>query len=187
MFIDGYHPLAGRIPVLVDRFGNAVIFQGPEHFMTHEGYHFILSHYFADVDNGNSARILFTTGDKYLHCFFYASATAGFILDVQESPGYTYNASNIITPISRNRITDKDHSLVNACHTPSGSGAGTIISNYFPVGSGGNANASNPGVNRDTNEYLLAMNTKYLITCQSLSDNNKINMGIDFYLRPIFS
>lgn len=183
MIISGYHDEKGPIDLTVDKYGKSLITQGPEHYMTHEGYHFILSHYFSSVNTDGTAEILFTTGDKFLHAIFYVSASAGVISAVYENPGKAFVYDNRLQPVSRNRSQIKAHSLTNACYTPSGSGNGTAIFGPFPIGAGGNANASFPASGRDVNEYLLKRNTKYLLVATSLSNGNKINLGSDFYER----
>lgn len=183
MIIRGFHSELGSIPLTADRYGKDLIVQGPEHYMTHEGYHWLLNYYFSAVADSATVRLLFTTGSKYLHAIFFASATAGILFSVYESTSFVYEAGNAISPVNRNRVTSKTVSLTNACHTPSGSGNGTAIYPVFPVGSGGNANASAPASGRDLNEYLLKQNTKYLISCVSLAAGNNINIGTDFYER----
>lgn len=186
LIIRGFHEDIGAFDLAGDKLAKCLIAQGPEHYMTHEGDHYLLQHYFADIDNNAYGRILFkTSATQYLHAVFYVLGTAGVLFSVYESPTFTHNASNAISSINRNRpYTTKTGALQSSCHTPDGSGAGTAIMGPFPVGAGGNPAQSGPGQSRDSNEWILKLDTFYLIEAQSLSDNNKVNIGMDYYWRP---
>lgn len=185
VIIRGYNPVEGAIDILADRIGHSVISQGPEHEMTHQGKHFLLAHYFADIDTDGYGRIRFKTPtDQYLHAIIFSVGTLGHLRTFYRSPGFTHNASNAIVAVNRNdskrlEITDP---IQEACHTPSGSGAGTVFIPTLPIGGAGFFTAG-PGENRDANEIDLDLDTTYLLEVQSLNDNNRVCMGVDFYYR----
>lgn len=183
MIIQGYHEVNGPIDLTADKYGKNLIVQPPEHYMTHEGKHFLLNRYFSSVDNGSTAELLFTTGEMFVHAIFFVTATSGVVFAVYENSTKAYVYDNRIQPISRNRPDEQPHYLTNACHTPSGSGNGVAIFPSFPVGTGVSAASSAPASGRDVNEYLLKQNTKYLLVATSLLNANKINIGTDFYWR----
>jgi len=185
--IRGYHEELGAVDILVDEYTRGVCALGVEHEKIHEGEHFQLSHYFSDVDTDGYGRIRFKTPtDKYIHAVFFAGATAGVLFTIYREPGFTHNAGNAITSFNRNdskRVSHPDV-LQEACHTPSGSGAGTVFVPTFPHGAGGNPAKSGPGGGRGENEVDLDVDTVYLIEAQSLSDNNHVTIGVDFYHTP---
>lgn len=184
--IRGFHPIKGAIDLAADMIGECLIAQGPEHQMTHEGKHFLLAHHFGAVATSGYARIRFTTpaAGKYIHAVFFSHSSGGLLRAVYRTPGFTHNASNVLTGINRNEnykdtILDP---LTEACHTPSGSGSGTVFIPIFPFGSGGFFTAG-PGSNRDENEFDLLPATTYLLEAQSLVDDNYITLGVDYYYR----
>lgn len=182
--IKGFHEDVGPIQLTADRIGKDLITQGPEHYMTHEGKHFTLSHYFSDIDTDGYGRIRFKTPDDvWLHSIFFASGTSGFIITVYRDSTFTNNASNTVNQYNKNDNLRSASPITEACHTPSGSGSGDIFINTVPVGTGGKQTLGAGNV-RDANEVILAKDTVYLIEAQSLADNNKMTLGLDFYYRP---
>lgn len=187
LIIRGYHEELGPIDILVDEYTRAIVTEQSEHEKTHEGEHFTLAHYFADIDTDGYGRIRFKTPtDKYIHAVFFAARSAGILLTIYRAPGFTHNASNVLTAVNRNdalraELTDP---LQQACHTPSGAGAGTVFLPTMILGAGGNPVQSVGGQTRDANEVVLALDTVYLIEAQSLADNNKVTIGCDFYHTP---
>lgn len=180
----GSHDDYGPLDFQIDHVGRTIVNIGPEHYMTHEGLHFGLAHYFSDVDNGNYARIRFKTpADKYIHAVFEIMASAGVLRTIYRAPGFTHNAANAISSYNRNDASDNSDPLQEACHTPSGSGNGTLFVPTVVYGAGGNPVQSRSGQTRDANEHVLRLNTVYLIEVQSLADNNKITIRVDYYIR----
>lgn len=186
IIIRGFHDEEGPIDLTADKLGHCLITQPPEHYMTHEGKHYTLSHYFSDVDAEGYARIRFKThATYYYHAIFYGMGSAGFTITIYRDPTFTHNASNAITAYNKNdvlRLEYPDPSQ-EACHTPSGSGSGDVFITTHVVGSGGNAIHAGAGTARDINEVILIPNNVYLIEAQSLADNNQITIGTDFYYR----
>lgn len=181
--IRGFHEDLGPLPLTADRYGKNLITQGPEHYMTHEGKHFVLSHYFADVDADGYARIRFKTpSDVYLHLVFFVMSSGGLIVTVYRDPTFTHNASNTVSQHNKNDISTNTTPITEACHTPSGSGSGDVFIGTVPVGTSGKFNIGAGNV-RDANEVILKKDTVYLIEAQSTVDNNKITLGVDFYYR----
>lgn len=185
--IRGYDESQGAIDIRVDSMDRALVSINQEHHETHEGEHFTLAHYFADIDTDGYGRIRFKTPtDKYIHAVFFAARSLGILLTIYRAPGFTHNASNVLTSTNRNdalRATKTDP-LQEARHTPSGAGAGTVFLQTMILGAGGNPVQSAGGQTRDANEVVLDLDTVYLIEAQSLSDNNKVTIGCDFYHTP---
>lgn len=178
------------LPATVDDLSGSLIAMGPEHLMTHDGKHFVLSHHFASVANAAKANVLIITKAGYwLHATFFVFSSLGLTFAIYEDTDYGYVLANKVTPISRNRTnTTEENGIEGACHTPSGSGEGTAISPVIPVGTGGaNPNAVSPGLNRDQNEYILKPSTKYLLQVVSKADSNLVTIGLDFYIRSVNS
>jgi hypothetical protein len=172
--------------IIIDNLAKCLISQGPEHYMVHEGRAYYLTHYFSDIDTDGYGRIrLVTHAEYYLHAVFFCFGTVGLLMSVYEDTTFTHNASNAIVSVNRNRplAATMTGVLQEACHTPDGSGNGTAIVENVPVGAGGNAVQRGAGQGRDQNEFILKPDTAYLISAQSLADNNKVNIGIDYYWR----
>ena len=182
--IKGFHEDVGPINLTADRLGKDLITQGPEHYMTHEGKHFTLSHYFSSVNTDAYARIrILTPSDVWMHSVFFAVSSAGIIITIYRDSTFTHNASNTVNQYNKNDSLRYASPVEEVCHTPSGSGSGDIFINTVPAGSGGKQTLGAGNV-RDANEVILARDTVYLIEAQSLSDANKITIGVDFYYRP---
>lgn len=182
--IKGFHEDVGPINLTADRLGKDLIVQGPEHYMTHEGKHFTLSHYFSDVDTDAYARVRFKTpADVWLHSIFFVVSSGGLRATVYRDPTFTHNASNTVNQYNRNDSNRSSSPVLEVCHTPSGSGSGDKFIETLPVGTSSKFNIG-AGNARDTNEVILARDTVYLMEAQSTTDNNMITMGIDFYYRP---
>lgn len=187
VMIMGQEPITkNTVPVVIDEIAHNLIVQGPEHSMTHDGRHYIVSKYFADVDTDGYARIRFKTPiDKVLHSVFWQQGTAGLLRTVYRAPGFTHAAGNEFSEVNRNdayRVTNPGV-LQELCHTPDGSGSGTVFIPTQVFGAGGTQAFSSPGANRDSEEFNLDVDAVYLIEVQSLSDNNKIAFGMDYYWR----
>lgn len=185
IIIRGFHEEEGAIDLTADKWGKDLIVQGPEHYMVHEGKHFTLMHYFSDVDGDEYARIRFLTpADVYYHAIFFCSASAGVLISVYRDSTFTHNAANAITAYNKNDISSNIDPTIEACHTPSGSGSGDVFIPIQVLGAGGNPSQVGAGSGRDANEVILKKSTVYLLEVQSLADNNKVSMGMDFYYRP---
>ena len=181
--IKGFHEDVGAINLTADRLGKDLIVQGPEHYMTHEGKHFTLSHYFSDVDTDAYARIrILTPFDVWLHAVFFVMSSEGLIITVYRDTTFTHNASNTVNQYNKNDASENTSPITEACHTPDGSGSGDKFIETLPVGTSGKFNVGAGNI-RDANEIILAKNTAYLIEAQSTADNNKITIGVDFYYR----
>lgn len=167
---------------VTDEYGNGVCVIDTEHLMIHKGYHYLACHYFSDVDDEGYARMRFVTGvDAEIHALFFMSSTAGVLFTVYKDTTFTNVGGNAVTAISNNPHHAKGQSLIEICHTPGGSGAGTAIVPTLPFGAGGNPAQAGPGQGRSSNEQILEEEKAYLIEAQSLADNNKITVGIVYY------
>ncbi len=184
--IRGHAPGVGYIVPEIDHESLCWITIGNEHTMTHRGDHYLLQHYFAEIDDTDYGRIRFKTdAEAEVHAVFFVLATAGVLFAVYETPSFTHASGNTITSINRNReyAATKTGKLQEACHTPSGSGEGTVLMGPLAIGAGGRPARSGPGQTRDSNEWVLNPDTVYLVEVQSLSDNNMVTIGIDYYWR----
>lgn len=186
VIIRGYHSEEGPIDLTADRLGHCLIAHGPEHYMTHEGKHYTLAHYFSAVGLDEYARIRFKThATYYYHAVFFGIGSAGFTLSAFRDPDFTHNASNIIVAYNKNdvlRLENPDPTQ-EACYSPSGSGSGDVFIPPYIIGAGGNIFQVGAGNARDANEVILNPDTVYLLEAQSLADNNYMTIGFDFYYR----
>lgn len=167
----------------VDDYTEALVVMLNEHEMIHRGQHFTLANYFSGVGSGSSVYIwLETEADYEIHADFFVHATAGVLMSAYHTPSFTYNASNAITPYPNNIHHTGEDGIVKACHTPSGSGAGTAITPVYPYGAGGNPASSDSGSGRASHEQILTPGGTYLLKCESLAASNKITTGISYYV-----
>jgi len=180
--IRGYDEEVGGVDIHADRLGGSIVSEGPDHYMTHEGKHFLLAHYFPDVDTNGYGRIRFKTpADKYIHAVFFAQSTLGLTLAAFRDPGFTHAANNAIVGVNRNDPMRNDLAdpMQEACHTPGGAGSGDV---FVPAMASG-IFTGGPLLQRDQNEFVLDLDTVYLIEVQSAADNNRVTLGVDYYYR----
>jgi len=182
--IKGFHPEEGPIELTADKLGKDLIVQGPEHFMTHEGKHYTLSHYFSLVDTDEYARLrIKTPADVWLHSIFFVLSSGGLAVTVYRDTSLTHVAGNSVNQYNKNDSLRYSSPVTEVCHTPGGSGAGTKFIETLPVGTSSKFNIG-AGNARDSNEIILARDTTYLVEAISTTDGNKITLGLDFYYRP---
>lgn len=180
--LTAYHSLKGNINGAIDYISRALIVKPAEHQMTHEGYHFVAQKFFDAVANGSTAVIRFKTpASSYTHMVFYSSASAGALVKVAEDSTLAHVSDNSVNIINRNRASSNTSDFQEICYNPSGSETGTIIIPNQKIGTSGNPNESNPGENRDANEYVLKPDTVYSVIVTSEANDTDINIGIDWY------
>ena len=109
------------------------------------------------------------------HMLFRASASLEFKLDIYEATTLTHASNNAIVIRNRNR-NSKEATKSIACHTPGGSGNGTLI---FSETLGAGKNSS--GKSRGDTEYILKRNTPYAIVLTSNKASNTVNLELDWY------
>lgn len=180
--LTAFHNLKGPLKVGIDYISRAVITKHVEHFMTHEGKHYISAHFFDAVASGSNAVVLFRTPtDKYTHMVFSADSSAGAKITIYENSTRTYVAGNILSAINRNRPSSNVSGFQQICHTPAGVETGDVMVPTQKMGTSGNPNATAPGENRDANEYVLDLDTVYAVEVESEANGTDINIGLDWY------
>jgi len=138
-----------------------------EHHEIHSGSHFFTGNY-TTLGNGAVYDIIFVTPDslKYSHMIFELTTEAEAMFNYYE--GITTSSDGtLLTGFDRNRITDNTSGTL-FYHTP------TITDLGDELGAGifGSGKSQGGGL-RDSNEIVLAPNTKYLIrvTNNTVSSN----------------
>lgn len=185
VIIRGTDKAQGAIDIATDPISRAIVKISSNHYHNHLGKLFSLSHYFSSIDTDGYGRIRFTTpSDKYIHAVFFSDSTLGLLRTVYRDPGFTHNVSNVIASINHNENSSNSDPLTQACHTPSGSGAGDIFVKPTPSGSEGHFTAAG-SKNRNENERILKLSTTYLIEAQSFVDSNKVTLGMVFYYKDV--
>ena len=127
------------------------------------------------VANDDEIRIATPNTTKWAHFTFTATSDASVTVSLYEATSLAHVGGNAITPVNQNRNSSNTSGLT-ICHTPTGSGDGTLIYNWtagtdHPTGEGGTATR---------NEIILKQNTAYLLRIAGAS-GDVVNIHLDWY------
>lgn len=153
------------------------------HHEIHDGSGYFLTDT-VTIGNGATREIRFATADttKWPHFTLEVAGTAKTQLDLYETTTKAHVAGNVLTPRNRNR-NSSNTSGMTVCHTPSGSGDGTLIASVLfgtDTGSGVNRVVAGGGIG-SRGEIILKQNTAYLLRITSGTDGNRIATIFDWY------
>ncbi len=167
----------------LDSVSNATITVGFSHHEIHEGDSFFIINSVV-VNDGIDLEIRIQTPDtaKWAHMVMEVVSTGETDLDLYESTSLTHVGGNALTAINRNRNSANTSGLT-ICHTPAGSGDGTLIVAIkvgIDTGSGANHRLSGGNANA-RGEIILKQNTAYLARISSGTDGNRIAVVLDWY------
>jgi hypothetical protein len=143
---------------------------------------FVIADYLADLDTSGTRELLLRpsySGGKDVEIELRVSATVAVQVDVYEGTSKQYVSGNVKTVANLNR-NQSEVSGLQACHTPSAGGDGTLI--WSGVAAAG-APAFCPfdprqGDMTEKRKLFLKRSTPYLIRMTGLADNNRLMTNI---------
>ena len=164
-------------PARLDEITRALCYISTPHHEIHEGDAFVLSQSLS-IPAANDYEIRIQTPDtvEWSHMEFEAVNDASLTVSFYETTTLTDVVGNRLTPINRNRNSSNTSSLT-ICHTPGGSGDGTLIwiksiGSSFPLSGGGSTETRR--------EFILKQNTAYLLRLAG-SSGDALNYEINWY------
>ena len=176
--------------------GASVTVDSPHHEI-HDGNSYVC-HYSQTVsDTDDQSIIAFKTGSlKYLHCSVSASCSTAAVAYIYEAPTITDNTGASLTVYNRRRVgTPTATTVIRTNTNPDEVGAmyftestmgnvtgGTKIA-HIPIIAGAGPKAVG-GIARDTQEWILKLDTLYAFMLNSSSDaDNVMWIEVDWYER----
>jgi len=156
-------------PALTDEITGAAVTIPVVHHEVHEGETFSQSLFAQVVANGDDIVLMLRTGATLFgHLTFTVAAGGDAQCRLHENPVVT-NAGNVFTPRNMKRTSTSTAQIV-ASGGPTYTD-GTILTSFLvPGGTGGNAQG---GVGRQGTEWILQLNTDYLIELTNIAGNNQ--------------
>jgi hypothetical protein len=161
----------------LDSATEALITMSYAHHEIHAGSHFFTGSHL-ELGNGATHDILFVTPDnaKLSHMTFTLSTAIGAVFTYYEEVVATGNGTPLIV-VDRNRNT-KNVAGTTFFHSPTGLSNLTEIIGDGAIGAGRTAG----GTIRDSNEFVLVPNTKYLIRLTNTETTaNEFDWFFDWY------
>jgi hypothetical protein len=154
-----------------------------EHKEIHDEMMWFIDYSAAKADTETIEIYFRPSGTRYLsHAMFSADSLLSATWALYEDTDKTYNGSNALTFVNRFRPSKETlQTDVLACHTPGGSGDGTLLATGFcgpstgPKGPGGT-------FRRDA-ELVLKPHVPYLLRITSAANGNVLVGMVNFYQR----
>ena len=146
------------------------------HHRVHEGKSFTVSHK-ADVANGANFDFLIVTPNTTKRAHMTVELDVEAETDMLLYEAVTATAGTALTAYNRDR-NSASTATVSVTHTPTGITEGTTIIRTHHLGSG----KSYGGGERQTHEFILKQNTKYLFRLTNATgSNNYMSVKFDWY------
>ena len=172
--------IGGVKNLAVDRMTNDIVVLDHEHHEIHEGDHFTVTAYNADLDDTITMKYLLTTpaAPKQIHWVAYISATAKTLVQFYEDTTRT-STDTAITSYNNNRAsTDTAELMIQTQSTTDGADGTLIDSSSFGSALGANITG---GSDRNTREWLLDFSSYYFFKVTSGADNNNVSLRFEWY------
>lgn len=169
---------------LVEAFTNTYPTLPEEHILIHAGKLWEAQHQGLNVaaDASIELFILPSRTRQILHMLFTFISSLKGTFFIYENTSKTYVGGNAITSYNRNRYEEEPlNAAPQICHTPAGSGDGTLL--FKGLLGGGRANGVFGAVGRDANEILLDPGIPYLIRVTSGANANDLQINAEYYER----
>lgn len=182
MVVRAQHNRYGIFNVAIDYISRALIVKPVEHQMTHEGLHYVALALFQAVDIGDICTLrIKTPPDLYMHTVFDLSSSSIGTFKVVKNSTLTHVEANEIDIINRNDASTNVSFVPEICIDPGGTETSTEL--LVPLQTAGAAGkfTEAPGASRDSQEYILNIDTVYSFVFISGADDNAVNLGIDYY------
>jgi len=179
---DGTHaPVVASVPVgvtepgeapqqlLTDEITSALVTIPVVHHEVHEGETFTVSTFSILVNNGDDITMLLRTGNtRYGHLTFVVAAGGDAQVRLLENPTIT-NIGNGLNERNMKRYSTEIPEI-QAFGNPAYIEQAVIMNFLAPGGTGGNAVG---GTSRQDTEWILSLNTDYVIELTNISGNNQ--------------
>jgi len=169
---------------IIDSFTNTVPFLPEEHLLVHAAKLWDVQYVGASVASASSIEMFIRTSNtrQLLHMLFTFQSSLLADFYIYEGTSKTYASGNALTSYNRNRYESNPlKAAPQICHTPAGSGDGTLLFQGILGGGAGPRNFGGEG--RDANEILLAPNTAYLLRLTSRAASNRLQINAEYYER----
>ena len=151
------------------------------HHEIHRGLGYVATDTATVNDAGTREVRIAVAATHEAHMTFEVSATLHTTIQFYEDTTKADVSGNRLTSINRNRDSSNT-SNVTICHTPSGSGDGTILFTFaFGADSLGAAKPGFGGVEGSRGEFILKPGKVYLLKVTSGTDGNLISIILDWY------
>lgn len=167
------------IPAKGDIMTGAMLSMSYEHHKVHDGGLYGFGHY-AVVGTGSTLEIRWRVppGLRCPHILFEVESDLGCVATFYKDTTKTHVAGNLITPINHNDNFETDTGFITeVCHTPAGSGNGTLKGRSL-IGGG-----RSPGNRQSGHEFVGKPGASYLLICTSANNNTQINASCIYYDR----
>lgn len=145
------------------------------HDEIHHGDYYSAHYFVSALANGASAQMLIVGSTHTEHCLITVSVQGNSTLSVYESP--TVLSSGIAVTAYNNNRTNTRTSICMVYSTPNCTAGGTELNKIF-VG-GGRGTQATGGVSRFGTEFVLQVNTVYLVHVVNVSGSTS-DTGINF-------
>jgi len=155
------------------------------HSETHSGNRYYAI-YSAVKNDTQDIEIRFQTPNNAIwkHWEFSIIATGETTINLYENTTFTHAGGNVLTAINRDRNSSNTSDAI-ICHTPTGSGDGTAITQYpilIGLDTGPGPIAGLFGGDTGTRgELILKQNTAYLLRIASFTNGNRLTCLMDWY------
>ena len=170
-----------RIPS-VDASTNTLNVISYEHHEIHSGSHYTFTVHDADADVNDTLGFIITTPNTTKWCHLVIDAAGALQTEVTLRESTTRGLGALQVDYNNNRnVSDTSQIVINAM--ANGGAVGTVIfQDHFGVDAGtGSQSVFGGGQSRGDSEWILKQNTKYLITVESLTDDNVVSLKLSFY------
>jgi hypothetical protein len=157
-------------PALTDEITGAAVTIPVVHHEVHEGETFSQSLFSMNNPDGTDIVLMLRTGaTQYGHLTFTVTAGGDAQVRLHENPVVSASG-NVFTPRNMKRTEGDGAAQIVLSGNPTYTD-GTILTNFLvPGGTGGNAQG---GVGRMGTEWILRLNTDYLIELTNIAGNNQ--------------
>ncbi len=162
-----------------DDHGAARVMIGEPHAMIHRGRHYTITKLDLNVDIATTFGVLITapaTGEY--HFVFGLSATNSGTWTWSEAPNAT--GGSALIGWNNNRNSSNVTTLVHT-YAPSITSVGSVMVTGA-LGSAGQGNIQAGGLGSHSNEFELAVSTKYLLNFTAINDNTLVSFVACYYL-----
>lgn len=165
----------------VDSHTKAIPSLDEEHYLVHAGQVYYAFHVNETRNDGETIEVYFKSppGRRLLHMLIQKNSALAATWYLYEGTTKTYVVGNKLTGL--NRYRSKADSTLEACHTPGGSGDGTLILSGILGGSSGPSRVG--GQSRTAEEILPKPDTAYLLRITSKAASNRLAAYLEYYER----
>ena len=171
----------GRTVAEVDPVLNILGVIEAEHFEIHEGDHFFVSDYDADVDTNAPKYWLAVSPNtsKRMHITFVMKSSRNGLVEVFVNPLITDNGTGLVE--LNNNADSTNTPQLRTFADPTVGGDGTRIYVEVMGTDGTNPIGDAGGISERKRELILMPNAEYLLKYTTLTNDNRVSMLVEWY------